>query len=55
MFGTGNDNAIVIDEEELTLLRELKDLKRGYRDQYEKLRQVKVAINDAQSNVDSMK
>jgi hypothetical protein len=40
MFGTGNDNAIVIDEEELTLLRELKDLKRGYRDQYEKLRQV---------------
>lgn len=45
----------MIDEEELTLLRELKDLKRGYRDQYEKLRQVKVAINDAQSNVDSMK
>lgn len=55
MFGAGNDNAIVIDEEELALLRELKDLKRSYRDQYEKLRQVKVAINDAQGNVDSMK
>ena len=55
MFGTGTDNAIVLDEEELALLRELKDLKRGYRDQYEKLRQVKVAINDAQGNVDNMK
>lgn len=55
MFGTGTDNAIVIDEEELALLRELKDLKRGYRDQYEKLKQVKVGINDAQGNVDSMK
>ena len=55
MFGTGTDNAIVIDEEELALLRELKDLKRGSRDQYEKLRQVKVGINDAQGNVDSMK
>jgi hypothetical protein len=31
MFGTGTDNAIVIDEEELALLRELKDLKRGYK------------------------
>ena len=55
MFGTGTDNAIVIDEEELALLRELKDLKRGYRDQYEKLKQVKVGINDAQGNVDNMK
>jgi kinesin family protein 6/9 len=46
---------MVIDEEELMLLREMKDLKRSYRDQYEKLRQVKLSINDAQNNVDSMK
>lgn len=55
MFGGGQDDGVVIDEEELALLREMKDLKRSYRDQYEKLRQVKVAIQDAQNNVDSMK
>ncbi len=55
MFGGGQDHGVVIDEEELALLREMKDLKRSYRDQYEKLRQVKVAIQDAQSNVDNMK
>jgi kinesin family protein 6/9 len=56
MFGTGGgDQGMVIDEEELMLLREMKDLKRSYRDQYEKLRQVKLSINDAQNSVDSMK
>jgi hypothetical protein len=53
--GSGGDHGVVIDEEELMLLREKKDLKRSYRDQYEKLRQVKVSINDAQENVDNLK
>lgn len=44
--GAGN-NEVVIDEEELTLLREMKDLKRNYRDTYEKLRQVKTQIVDS--------
>ena len=48
-------NEIVIDEEELSLLREMKDLKRSYRDTYEKLRQVKNQIVDSQSNIDNMK
>lgn len=44
--GAGN-NELVIDEEELSLLREMKDLKRSYRDTYEKLRQVKTQIVDS--------
>lgn len=32
MFGGGQDDGVVIDEEELALLREMKDLKRSYRD-----------------------
>jgi kinesin family member 6/9 len=58
-FGFEDDgaggNEMVIDEEELTLLREMKDLKRNYRDTYEKLRQVKTQIADSQSNIDNMK
>jgi len=37
------------------LLREMKDLKRSYREAYDRLKQVKGAINDAQQNVDAMK
>ena len=48
-------NEVVIDEEELALLREMKDLKRNYRDTYEKLRQVKNYIPDTQNNIDNMK
>ena len=44
--GAGN-NDIVIDEEELTNLREMKDLKRNYRETYDKLRQVKSQIVDS--------
>lgn len=51
----GNGGDVVIDEEELALLREMKDLKRHYRENYEKLRQVKISIADAQNNVDGMK
>lgn len=46
---------VVIDEEELMYLREMKDLKKAYRETYEKLKQVKVAIQDAQMNIDGMK
>lgn len=33
----------------------MKDLKRSYRDTYDKLKQVKTAINDSQGNIDGMK
>lgn len=51
----GGDQGVVIDEEELALLRELKDLKRSYREHYDRLKQAKVTIADAQANVDGMK
>ncbi len=38
---------VVIDEEELMLLREMKDLKRAYRETYDKLKQAKGGIADA--------
>jgi hypothetical protein len=38
---------VVIDEEELMYLREMKDFKKSYRESYEKLKQVKVGIQDA--------
>jgi hypothetical protein len=34
----------IIDEEELMLLREMKDLKKNYRDNYDRLKNVKVEI-----------
>lgn len=48
----GGDQGMVIDEEELSLLREMKDLKKSYRDNYDKLKQAKVAIADLQANID---
>ena len=51
----GQDEGVVIDEEELMLLREMKDLKRGYREHYDKLKQAKGSIADAQTNIDAMK
>ena len=53
--GGAGDGGLVIDEEELALLREMKDLKKNYRDNYDKLKQAKVAIVDAQGNIDGMK
>ena len=44
----GNEEGLVIDEEELMLLREMKDLKRSYRENFDRLKQAKVAIADAQ-------
>jgi hypothetical protein len=37
------------------LLREMKDLKRSYRENYDRLKQSKIAIADAQQNIDGMK
>jgi hypothetical protein len=46
---------VVIDEEELSLYREQKNLKRNYRDDFDKLKQAKVAIADATNNIEGMK
>lgn len=45
----------IIDEEELMLLKEMKDLKKNYRENFDKLKNYKVEVNDIQSNIDSMK
>ena len=37
------------------LLKEMKDLKKNYRDNYDKLKNLKVEINDIQTNIDNMK
>lgn len=37
------------------LLREMKDLKKGYRENYDKVKNLKVEVNDLQSNIDSTK
>jgi kinesin family protein 6/9 len=54
-FSPTDQGGLVIDEEELTLYREQKDLKRSYRDNFDKLKQAKVAIADATANIDGMK
>jgi len=45
----------IIDEEELMLLKEMKDLKKNYRENYDRLKNLKVEVNDLQMNVDQMK
>ncbi len=42
----GNGGEEIIDEEELMMLKEMKDLKRNYKDNYDKLKNLKVDIND---------
>lgn len=42
-FGSSPDN-VVIDEEELNLLRLMKDMKKTYRENYDKLKKAKVEI-----------
>jgi kinesin family protein 6/9 len=57
MGGGANGGQIeeIIDEEELMLLKEMKDLKKNYRENYDKLKNLKVEVNDIQGNIDSMK
>lgn len=45
----------IIDEEELIMLREMKDLKRSYRDNFSKLKGVKSDINSLQNNINTSK
>ena len=44
-FDDDVDQEEIIDEEELIMLREMKDLKRSYRDNFSKLKGVKSDIN----------
>jgi len=37
------------------LLKEMKDLKKNYRDNYDKLKNLKADVNDIQNNIDNMK
>jgi chromosome segregation ATPase len=53
--GSGNAIEEIIDEEELMLLKEMKDLKKNYREHYDKLKNLKGEVNDIQSNIDSLK
>lgn len=46
---------MIIDEEELVLLRELKDCKRDYRENYSKLKGLKQELNNLQANIDASK
>lgn len=45
----------IIDEEELILLRQMKDLKRNYRDNFSKLKGLKSDINNLQNNINTSK
>lgn len=45
----------VIDEEELVMLREQKDLKRAYRDLFGELKNYKEKSHDSQSQIDILK
>jgi hypothetical protein len=57
-FGDDDNNRGVeeiIDEEELMLLKEMKDLKKSYRENYDKLKNIKTDINDIQNTIDNTK
>jgi len=41
----------IIDEEELIMLKEMKDLKREYRDNFSKLKGLKSDITNLQNNI----
>jgi hypothetical protein len=45
----------IIDEEELIMLREMKDLKRDYRDTFSRLKASKQDFNNYQDNIDQAK
>ncbi len=45
-FGDEGGAEEIIDEEELMMLREMKDLKKGYRENFDKLKNIKVDAND---------
>jgi hypothetical protein len=45
----------IIDEEELVMLKELKDLKREYRDNYSQFKGLKQELQNHQQNIDQQK
>lgn len=51
----GNGNEEIIDEEELMLLREMKDLKKSYRENFDKLKVLKTDIADMDQNITNSK
>lgn len=46
---------VIIDEEELVMLKEMKDLKRDYRDNFTKLKGLKQDLSNLQDNINSAK
>jgi len=51
----GEQQDEIIDEEELNLLKEMKDLKKAYREDFDRLKAQKVDANDLQLNIDTSK
>ena len=51
----GDEPEDIIDEEELSWLRESKDLKKGYRAECDKVKNLKVDVQDLQNNIESTK
>lgn len=51
----GNASDEIIDEEELVLLREMKQQKKIYRDHFNQLKNSKSEISDVQINIDMCK
>ena len=45
----------IIDEEELIMLKDMKDLKRDYRENFSKLKGLKSDINSLQNNINASK
>ena len=45
----------IIDEEELTMLRQMKDLKKVYRENFSRLKNLKMSYADNQSQIDVVK
>ena len=50
-----NENEEIIDEEELVMLKDMKDLKREYRESYSKLKGLKQELSSLQFNIDAQK
>lgn len=50
-----NENEEIIDEEELVMLKDMKDLKRDYRESYTKLKGLKQELSSLQFNIDAQK
>lgn len=49
------ENEEIIDEEELVMLKDMKDLKRDYRDSYSKLKGLKQELSSLATNIDAQK